>query len=141
MESLKKHLLMNSGSRSLGGNNDSQSVFFVDNSENAFPHQIQSCYEGIVEYLDAWKKFDGAGTHLLDSLHSVLKDTAYEKLGSETFNAFKFVYSSSNGIDPGGKLKEMEKLMTGLKACLDAGDKIEKNAVNNQVILFVFFFF
>ncbi|XP_021349983.1 uncharacterized protein LOC110448189 isoform X2 [Mizuhopecten yessoensis] len=133
MESLKKHLLMTSGSRPLGAG-ESQSAFFVEEGESVFAAQVQSSYEGVVEYLDAWKKFDGAGTHLLDSLQSVTKDTRCERLGRETCGAFQTVYSSSNGIDPGGKLREMEKLMSGLKSRLDKGEKLEKSPTNSQVL-------
>ncbi|XP_060080146.1 uncharacterized protein LOC132559534 [Ylistrum balloti] len=133
MENLKKHLLMNSGSRPLGAG-ESQSAFFVEDDESVFAGQVQSSYEGVVEYLDAWKKFDGAGTHLLDSLQSVTKDTRCERLGRETCGAFQSVYSSSNGIDPSGKLREMEKLMSGLKSRLDKGEKLEKTPTNSQVL-------
>ena len=54
----------------------------------SFLHQVQNCYEGVVEYMDAWKKFDGAGTHLLDSLQTGLRDSGYERLGQETSKAF-----------------------------------------------------
>lgn len=133
MENLKKHLLMTSGSRPLGAG-ESQSAFFIEDGESIFAGQVQNSYEGVVEYLDAWKKFDGAGTHLLDSLQSVTKDTRCERLGRETCGAFQTVYSSSNGIDPSGKLREMEKLMSGLKSRLDKGEKLEKNPTNSQVL-------
>lgn len=142
MESMKKQLLA-SGNRNISG--EMQSVFFIK-EQVSFLQQVQSCYEGIVEYMDAWKKFDGAGTHLLDSLQNVVKETIFEVVGSETSNAFKSVYVSSNGIDPEGKLKEMENLMVGLKTHLEnseknekcrpeGGEKIDKGQGHIQVIL------
>lgn len=132
MESLKKHFSVNAGGK---GNETetSKSKFFLDMNSSSFMSHVVNGYEGVVEYIDAWKKFDGAGTHLIDSLQSAVKGTCYENLGQETSNAFKSVHSSSNGIDPSGKLREMENLLFGLKNQLESVDENDRCHSNLQV--------
>ncbi|VDI72766.1 Hypothetical predicted protein [Mytilus galloprovincialis] len=133
MESLKKHFSMNAGGK---GNETetSKSKFFLDMNNSSFMSHVVNGYEGVVEYIDAWKKFDGAGTHLIDSMQSAVKGTCYENLGQETSNAFKSVHSSSNGIDPSGKLREMENLLFGLKNQLESGDENDRCHSNLQIL-------
>lgn len=90
-------------------------------------------FVGVVEYMDVWKKFDGAGTHLVDSLCNSLCDSDYQHLGLETSQAFNVIYASSNGIDPSGKLREIEKLLIGLRSHLESVENVEKTKSHLQV--------
>lgn len=83
-----------------------------------------------------WKKFDGAGTHLVDSLCNSLCDSDYHYLGVETSQAFNVIYASSNGIDPSGKLREIEKLLIGLRSHLESVENGEKTKSHLQVNFF-----
>ena len=86
-----------------------------------------------------WKKFDGAGTHLVDSLCNSLCDSDYHYLGVETSQAFNVIYASSNGIDPSGKLREIEKLLIGLRSHLESVENGEKTKSHLQVNFMSFF--
>lgn len=90
-------------------------------------------FVGVVEYMDVWKKFDGAGTHLVDSLCNSLCGSDYQHLGLETSQAFNVIYASSNGIDPSGKLREIEKLLIGLRSHLESVENVEKTNSHLQV--------
>lgn len=83
--------------------------------------------------MDVWKKFDGASTHLVDSLCNSLCDSDYQHLGLETSQAFNVIYASSNGIDPSGKLREIEKLLIGLRSHLESVENVEKTKSHLQV--------
>lgn len=83
--------------------------------------------------MDVWKKFDGAGTHLVDSLCNSLCGSDYQHLGLETSQAFNVIYASSNGIDPSGKLREIEKLLIGLRSHLESVENVEKTNSHLQV--------
>lgn len=100
-------------------------------SKTPFTAHVLKSHKGIVDYIDAWKKFDGAGTHLVDSLHNAVKGTCYENLGQETSKAFKLVHVGTNGLDPVAKLREMENLLLGLKN--QGGDEIDCSHSNSQV--------
>ena len=90
--------------------------------------------------MDVWKKFDGAGTHLVDSLCNSLCDSDYHHLGVETSQAFNVIYASSNGIDPSGKLREIEKLLIGLRSHLESVENGEKTKSHLQVNFMSYFF-
>jgi hypothetical protein len=92
-------------------------------------------FVGVVEYMDVWKKFDGAGTHLVDSFCNSLCESDYHFLGLETSQAFSVIHASSNGIDPSGKLREIEKLLIGLKSHLESVENLEKSNSHLQVSL------
>lgn len=83
--------------------------------------------------MDVWKKFDGAGTHLVDSLCNSLCGSDYQHLGLETSQAFNVIYASSTGIDPSGKLREIEKLLIGLRSHLESVENVEKTNSHLQV--------
>ncbi|XP_062621057.1 uncharacterized protein LOC134282671 isoform X1 [Saccostrea cucullata] len=113
---------------------DSQSKLLIQNPMKSFQETLQNCYEGVVEYMDVWKKFDGAGTHLVDSFCNSLCESDYHYLGLETSQAFSFIYTSSNGIDPSGKLREIEKLLIGLRSHLESLESVEKTKSHLQVL-------
>lgn len=92
-----------------------------------------------MDYIDAWKKFDGAGTHLLDSLQNAVKGTAYDNLGQETSKAFRLVHIGNNGLDPIAKLREMENLLLGLKN--QSGENIDCSHSNLQILCRCFLLF
>lgn len=129
---------MDSHKRSLrNGRNfsgDNQPKLLMQNPMKTILETVQNCYEGVVEYMDVWKKFDGAGTHLVDSLCNSLCGSDYQHLGLETSQAFNVIYASSNGIDPSGKLREIEKLLIGLRSHLESVENVEKTNSHLQVL-------
>lgn len=137
MESLKKHLPVNSGNET----DASKSKFYLELNQLSYMSHVVNGYESVVEYIDAWKKFDGAGAHFVDSLTNAVKGTCYESLGRETTNAFKSVHSSSNGIDPAGKLREVENLLLCLKNQLQNVDENDRCQSNLQIICRCFLLF
>ncbi|KAK3086897.1 hypothetical protein FSP39_025081 [Pinctada imbricata] len=104
-------------------------------TEESFLDRVQECYEGVVDYVSAWRKFDGAGTYLLDSLQAGLQNSGYEMLGQETSKTFKEIHCNNNGVNPGGKIKEMEKLLIGLKSHLEVTEQADKTHSQLQQVL------
>ncbi|XP_050398764.1 uncharacterized protein LOC126816362 isoform X2 [Patella vulgata] len=115
----------------------SQSVFHVSNTESSLNSDVQGCYEAMSAFSLFSHQFDGAGSHLMQSIAQAMQGTPYQHVADDCVKNFNEIFMARQTLKGFEQYKTMETALFTLKSHLDAGNRKDLSKIYAQTFFHI----